>query len=365
MNYRFVDQKERRFKKLFLALPKALYDKNSLTQNSSVEQNILCGTHTLSGDFEIKPFLLADEAGKPAARCILTYYPHTDEAYIGFFECIEDFEACRILMEAAFEQAKSDGKSTIVGPVDASYWIKFRMKVDAFDKPPYALEPYNKSYYPDFWEKCGFAKVQGYFSNQLRMPTAEDHDAKCIKRFEALTKRGYTIEYPTSDNFNDKLYQVFVLLSKLYADFPCYTEISWEKFYEMYSGIKLVLSFDMAKLVYKDGELVGFSISVPNFGNATGGKRTLSKIRRIIDSQKNPSEFILIYMGVDDKHLGVGSMIAEAVKRSLEEKHCTAINALIIDGKVTGESYYNSSLTTEKYHYALFRKKLKQQGWLD
>lgn len=358
MNYTFVEPKERRFEKLFLSLPKMLYDKDTLTQNISTEQNILRGTHVLSEDFEIKPFLLIDEAGRPAARCVLTYYPYTDEAYLGFFECIDDFQACKILMDAACECAKNDGKTKITGPVDASYWIKYRFKLDAFEKPPYAMEPYNKEYYPYYWTDCGFTMVQGYYSNQLRVPTAEDQDHKCQKRFESLTKRGYTIEYPTSENFQEKLCEVFVLLSRLYSDFPCYTEISWEKFYEMYSNIKIVINYDMAKLVYKDGKLVGFSISVPNFGNAASGKLSFSKIRRILDAQQNPTEFILIYMGVDGEHLGVGSMIAEAVKRSLEEKHCSAINALIMDGKVTGESYYNSSLTTDKYHYALFRKML-------
>ncbi len=358
MNYLLIDPKDRRFERLFLALPKRLYTKETLTQNDNTERLILRGTHPLSGDFEIHPFLLLDERGKPAARCALTYYPQNKEAYLGFFECVKDIAACEIILNAVSEKAKNDGKTVITGPVDASFWIKYRFKTDHFDKPPYALEPYNREYYPEFWERCGFSPIQGYFSNQLRMPTADDHDPKCIKRFEAMTKRGYVIEYPTPENFEGKLREVFELLARLYSGFPCYTEISWEKFFGMYSSIKNVLCFDMAKLVCKDGKLAGFSISVPNFGNASCGRLTLPKIRKILQAKKHPSEFILIYMGVDDGHLGLGSMIAEAVKQSLEEKRCSAINALILDGKVTGESYYNSSLTTDRYHYALYQKEL-------
>lgn len=358
MKYTLAGTKDQGFEKRFLALPKLLYGKFDLTQNDDTERKILRGTHPLSGDFEVVPFLLTDEKNRPAARCILTYYPEKDEAYLGFFECISDFSACEMLLNAACERAKRDGKAVITGPVDASFWIKYRFKTDFFDKPPYALEPYNKDYYPEFWERCGFSVCQGYFSNQLRMPTADDHDAKCQKRFEAMSKRGYTIENPNSANFDEKLREVFELLSKLYSSFPCYSEISWEKFFGMYSSIKSVLNFDMAKLVYKDEKLVGFSISVPNFGNAACGKLTIPKLARILKAKNKPTEFILIYMGVDSGHLGLGSMIAEAVKQSLEEKRCSAINALILDGKVTGESYYNSSLTTDKYHYALYQKTL-------
>ncbi len=332
MKYSFIDPKERDFEKLFTALPKMLYGKLEITQNPATEQQILRGVHALSGDFEIIPFLLVDEKRKPSARCVLTYYPQSNEAYLGFFECVNDINACEMLLSTVFEQAKSDGKTKITGPVDASFWIKYRFKTDYFDKPPYALEPYNKDYYPEFWERCGFSLYQGYFSNQLRMPTESDHDAKCQKRFQTMTARGYTIEYPTSENFNDKLHEVFVLLSKLYSSFPCYSEISWEKFFGMYKSIGSVLNYEMAKLVYKDGKLVGFSISVPNFGNASCGKLTLSKLRRILNAKNKPKEFILIYMCVYGGNLGIGSMIAEAVKQSLEEKHCSAINALIIDG---------------------------------
>lgn len=358
MNYRLLDRNERHFEKLFLALPKTLYNKSELTQNDGAERRILRGVHPLSGDFEIKPFLLLDENENPAARAVLTYYPDSNEAFLGFFECIDDFAACEAIMNAVFVCAKNDGKTKITGPVDASFWIKYRFKTDFFDKLPYALEPYNKDYYPEFWERCGFSICQGYFSNQLRIPTEDDRDAKCQKRFETMTKRGYRVEYPSSENFKDRLREVFELLSRLYSDFPCYTEITWDKFFGMYSSIKSVLNYDMAKLVYKDDKLVGFSISVPNFGNAACGKLTPAKLIKILRTKKNPSEYILIYMGVDSGHLGLGSMIAEAVKRSLEEKRCFAINALILDGKVTGESYYNSSLTTDRYHYALFQKVL-------
>lgn len=356
MKYTFMPVCDSTFEKKFLQLPKMLYDKYELTQNDSVEKQLLQGIHPLSKDVTLTPFLLVDADKKPVARCILTYYPGSDTAYLGFFECIYDYSACKMLLDAACDQARQDLKTSIIGPVDVSFWIKYRFKTDLFDGHPYAMEPYNKSYYPVFWERWGFQQYKGYFSNQIRMPTVNDHDAKCQKRFDTMLKRGYTIENPTSSNFNEKLQEVFVLLSKLYSKFPCYSELSWENFFEMHSSIKHALNFDMAKLVYKDGKLVGFSISVPNFGNAACGKLTLEKLYRIFKEKHYPKEFILIYMGVDDEHLGLGSMIAESVKRSLAEKKCSAINALILDGKVTGVSYYNSSLTIDRYHYALYQK---------
>ena len=82
-----------------------------------------------------------------------------------------------------------------------------------------------------------------------------------------MPKRGYTIENPNRENFTEKLYEVFSLLIKLYSGFPCFTEIDREQFGVMFSGLKYALNYDMVKLAYKDGELAGFSISLPDFGN--------------------------------------------------------------------------------------------------
>ncbi len=344
--------------KLFLSLPRKLYSKSEITQDEITERKILSGTHILSESFSVFPFVVVDENGEAVGRCALTCYADRDEAFLGFFECINDEEVCGIMFEEVFKCAAEQNKRKIIGPVDASFWIKYRFKIDNFDKKMYACEPYNKEYYANLWEKFGFEVCERYFSNQIRAPLESDENKKCRQRFETMTKRGYTIENPNCENFTEKLYEVFSLLIKLYSGFPCFTVIDREQFGAMFSGLKYALNYDMVKLAYKDGELAGFSISLPDFGNASCGKITLPKLLKILRIKYFPKQFINLYMGVGANHLGLGSMLAESIKHSLVEKKCSAVSALIHEGKVTG-NYYNGELSQFRYNYILMSRELQ------
>ena len=43
----------------------------------------------------------------------------------------------------------------------------------------------------------------------------------------------------------------------------------------------------------------------------------------------------MLYMGVDEKNLGLGSALVEIIKDELQTKNCTSIGALIHSGKVS------------------------------
>ncbi len=342
---------------LFLSLPRKLYSRSEITQDENTERQILSGTHILSKSFSFYPFVAVDENGGAVGRCALTCYKNREDAFLGFFECINDEEACGIMFEEVFRLAAKHNKRKIVGPVDASFWMKYRFKVDNFNRKIYACEPYNKEYYADLWEKLGFKICERYFSNQIRTPLKSDENKKCRQRFETMTKRGYTIMTPNRENFTEKLYEVYSLLIRLYSRFPCFTEIDREQFGAMFSNLKYALNYDLVKLAYKDGELAGFSISIPDFGNAACGKITLIKLIKILRNKYFPKHFINLYMGVGTDHLGLGSMLAESIKRSLVEKKCSSISALIHEGKVTG-NYYNNELSQFRYNYVLMEKNL-------
>ena len=61
------------FDRMFLALPKDLYPRETRTQDTKAERAILEGTHPLSGEFTVRAYLAVDESGtSPQGRCALT-----------------------------------------------------------------------------------------------------------------------------------------------------------------------------------------------------------------------------------------------------------------------------------------------------
>lgn len=346
---------DRTVRKAFLALPAALYPPDRLPQKKSAERAILSGRHPLSGEFEIIPIVTLNEREAPLCRCLLTLYPGEDVGYVGFFESVGDPESARMTLNQAERLAARHGRTRLIGPLNASFWIGYRMKISRFDRT-YTLEPYNREGYLSLWESAGYAVTDRYYSTLMRIPQREDSSMKCRQRLELIEKRGCTITAPTKRTFSRNLEEIYDLMIRVYAHFPTFRPISRDKFCHMFASLRHVLDFDMVKLAYREGRLVGFCVCVPDYGGLLHrdvGLVDLPKIRRI---RRNPPGFVLLYTGIDPKEAGLGSALAECVKQELVKRKLPSVSALIHEGTVTG-AYYRE-LAEGRIDYVLLEKRI-------
>ncbi len=343
------------FLKGFLALPKTLYPRERRTQDTKAERAILNGTHPLSGEFTVRAYLAVDDGASPQGRCVLTYYPDDPAAYVGFFECVEDLDVCRALLSAAEAQARADGKEKLVGPLNASFWIGYRFKVENFDEH-FTGEPDNLPYYADFWEACGFTVSERYYSNYLRSPTPEDPSEKWEKRLQRALDKGYEIRSLERGKFDEALRDIYRMLVRLYAKFPAFKLITEEQFTALFESLKYVVDYECVLLGYKDGELAGFFVCVPNYGTLVDGDLSLRDLPAILRIRRNCKEYVILYIGVDRKHLGLGGAFAQTIRQIGQNKGAGSIAALIHEGN--GSGVFFRELTTHTARYVLLEKAL-------
>lgn len=344
------------FDRMFLALPKALYPREKRTQDTKGERAILHGTHPLSSEFTVRAYLAVDDAGtSPKGRCVLTYYDDDPAAYVGFFECVEDLDVCRALLTAAEEQARADGKEKLTGPLDASFWIGYRFKTENFDEH-FTSEPDNLPYYPAFWEACGFEVAERYYSNYLRSPTPDDPSEKWEKRLKKALERGYEIRTLERRTFDETLRDIYRMLVRLYAKFPAFKLITEEQFVALFGSLKYVVDYDCVLLGYKDGALAGFFVCIPNYGTMVDGDLSLRDLPAILRIRRDCKEYVILYIGVDRKHLGLGGAFAQTIREIGQKKGAGSIAALIHEGNSSGVFF--RELTTHTARYVLLEKAL-------
>ena len=344
------------FDRMFLALPKALYPREKRTQDTKGERAILQGTHPLSSEFTVRAYLAVDEAGtSPKGRCVLTYYDDDPAAYVGFFECVEDLDVCRALLTAAEEQARADGKEKLTGPLDASFWIGYRFKTENFDEH-FTGEPDNLPYYPAFWGACGFEVAERYYSNYLRSPTPDDPSEKWEKRLKKALERGYEIRTLERRTFDETLRDIYRMLVRLYAKFPAFKLITEEQFVALFGSLKYVVDYDCVLLGYKDGALAGFFVCIPNYGTMVDGDISLRDLPAILRIRRDCKEYVILYIGVDRKHLGLGGAFAQTIREIGQKKGAGSIAALIHEGNSSGVFF--RELTTHTARYVLLEKAL-------
>lgn len=339
----------------FLNLPRKLYTKKELMQNESEERDILNGTHILSRYFKVYPFVSLDDQGNSVARCVLTAYPDRDCAYIGFFESIDNRKAADSIFAAAEELAHKLGYISVVGPVDSSFWIRYRLKINYFGNP-YTGEPYNKSYYEKFFLSRGYEVSGEYISNRFKQVDRHFHDEKFANRLCEIKEKGYSIVSPSNESFEKSLKEIYSLLIELYSDFQTYSRITEEEFVSLYTPLKKVVDYSMVKMAYYRGKAVGFFVTVPNLGNAANGVITPKKILKILKTKLVCHDYVMLYMGVDGEHRGLGKALAESIRCELTQNGAVSVGALISKGK--SNSGWFSELVSFTYEYRLYEKKL-------
>ena len=347
---------EKKYINDFLAIPKKIYKKKTNTENSKIVKQIITNIHPLNKYFKLTKFIVYknDEA---VGRFAITEYPDDKKTcYIGFFECIKDHKVAKELFKEAEKYARNKKYKSIIGPVDGSFWNKYRLKINLFDKLPYTGEPYNADYYYKMFIKNNYKVTEHYVSNAIDKVEESYSNDKFNEHFNEFQKLGYKIIKPKLKDFDKCIEEIYYMIMDLYSTFPTFNKLGKKDFVEMFSSYKKIINMDMVRMAYYKEKAVGFCISVPNYNNKVN-HLNLKNIIKILHIRKHPKEYVMLYLGADRNHKGLGKAIAYTMAEELKKQNLTSISALIRDGNININYGYEKFIN--KYEYVLLEKKLK------
>lgn len=193
----------------------------------------------------INPRLL-DDAGRPIGL-------------LGFFECDENEDTARRLLDEGSEWLQKRGCVMARGPIDFTTWHNYRFVVDTSTPDWIPGEPYHHDYYPSLWRAAGLEEAGTYSSNWLG--GAEDHIERFAGRADECRKAGYTVRHidPKAD-----LDALFTMSLDAFASAWMYSPIERDEFAAMYTPEQaaMVAPFSYVALS-PDREPVGFLYAFP------------------------------------------------------------------------------------------------------
>lgn len=344
----------------FLKLPGLLYGKDVIMQNVEEEKAILHQTHILSKYFEIYKYLVYRKK-KVVARTILTIYPNDETLYFGYFECVEDEEAVKTLFHEVRRFANQKGMKRIYGPVDCSFWIKYRLKTNYFNEPPYVGEPYNKSYYLGLLLNCGFSISERYVSNYFKKfpffnKGFSKQKDKYKNRYKEFCDKGYDIISPNKQEFEQSIKEIYGMIMELYVDFPAFKHIDEEDYKRCFEGFRHIMDYSMVKIAYYKGKAVGFLIGLPDYGNLLLRKPNLSTNLKTYLNRMRSSNYVMLYMGARKGHQGLGKAMTRSILTNAIVRRSTLMTALTKDGRYT--KVYGKPYVDKVYEYVLLELEL-------
>lgn len=343
--------------KAFIQLPQRLYKKDFSSQNTGDEKALLSGVHPLSRRFTFLPFLVKAKEKVIGRAALAIYKEQPDKAYLGFFEMENEPKAAAFFFEKLESEALKRGCRCVAGPMNASFWLGYRMRISGFDKPPFFSEPYNPAYYQSLWEANGYGITDRYISNIYPAVKPGGYtNARYQKRLDHFRKLGYEIAPPKAEEWDRVIREIYGLIIDLYSGFPGFSYISEAEFIGCFNSLRYVVDFNFCTLVRFQGKAVAFNVTIPDYGNMLNGSLSPLVLLRMLYRKKHCKNYIVLYMGADPKHKGLGTAMSQVLLDKLREKNASAVGAFIHAGKVTGA--YGRQFIQEQHTYALFEKQL-------
>jgi GNAT superfamily N-acetyltransferase len=331
--------------KAFLAVPREVYRDDPL-YTPPARDSVLAALGRSEFRGAQRVFVALD--GKtPVARLVARKSPKLEDergrpyGMLGFFEALERHDVVRELFSRALDWLDRNGAGEVVGPMDGDTWHSYRLNVGPWDAPPFLMEPYNPPYYPALWEENGFAVLERYYSSRLDdLPRVlQSLEAKSV----AVAEAGYTFQRLRLERFEYELGRFHELSCEIFRDNFLYSEISRQRFLELYRGARRLLDPELVFFaVAPDGSDAGFLFAFPDRFHAVAamrGRRGSLAALRFLALRNRVDTVNLKSLGVVSAHRrsGLGAALMHEGYKKAAEKGYRGVNlCLILEGNPSG-----------------------------
>ncbi len=264
---------------------------------------------------EIQLFI-AERNGEPVGRiAAIVNRNHNDVhhdkvGFFGFFESINAQDVADALFDAVGNWLRAKGMDTMRGPVNPSVNDEIGMLVEGFDRPPVILMTYNPRYYNLLAEGHGFRKAKDLYAYLLRH---DDVLTPKLERGQKLVRERYGV---TIRNFDFKnLARETVILKDLYnriweANWGAVAMTDAEFDFLAKDLVQAVGKFkDLVFLIEKDGEPVGFTMSLPDLNQVLIKNKSgalIPALYHILTGSKRINLTRIVVLGVLPQYRGKG-----------------------------------------------------------
>lgn len=184
------------------------------------------------------------------------------------FECVNDIDVARELLQTAENWSKEKGMTGVYGPLGFNNLDHQGMLVEGFDYLPSIASEYHMSYYKDIMQRLDYKKEIDWV--EFRLTLGEAAQAKA-SRGSALIQKRYGIKvvhFKNTDELKPYINNVFEILNGSFDVLPFVSKFN-EKQAAFYAEKYLqVLNPNFVKMVEIEGKSIGFIVGMPSLSVA-------------------------------------------------------------------------------------------------
>lgn len=227
--------------------------------------------------------------------------------FFGFFECADDPQAGRVLLDAAALWARGRGLVALRGPASFSTNDECGLLVQGFDTPPTLMMPHNPPRYAALIEGAGFRRVKDLlvYECQVGAPPARLRDAPHI-----LGRRyGVRVRPLDLHRFEAELAHVKRLYNAAWERNWGFVPLSEGEIDQLARQLRPVVVPELALFAEHEGQPIGVAVVLPDFNvalRANPGGRFFPGILRVLWRARRIERVRVLILGVLPEWRGKG-----------------------------------------------------------
>tara|TARA_B100000609_G_scaffold79320_1_gene63371 strand:+ start:638 stop:1795 length:1158 start_codon:yes stop_codon:yes gene_type:complete len=246
----------------------------------------------------------------------------------GFFECIDDKEAAKMLFDTAKNWLEKNGYNSMDGPINFGERDKWwGCLVEGFDIDPNYLQNYGKAYYQKLFENYGFKLLfrQLTFLKKVRTPLSEKLSLKAER---ALRDPNYNFKTLEKRNIQKYIRDFTKIYNDAWSKYPGVSKLELSQAKLLFAQLKPILDEKILWFAYHNNDPVGFFISIPEmnqiFKHVNGKLDLFGKLKTFyhLKIKKSCKKMVGLVFGIVPKHQGKGvdGALIMASRETIQEK---------------------------------------------
>ena len=246
----------------------------------------------------------------------------------GFFECIDDEEAAKMLFDTAKNWLEKNGYNSMDGPINFGERDKWwGCLVEGFDIDPNYLQNYGKAYYQKLFENYGFQLLfrQLTFLKKVRTPLSEKLSLKAER---ALRDPNYNFKTLEKRNIQKYIRDFTKIYNDAWSKYPGVSKLELSQAKLLFAQLKPILDEKILWFAYHNNDPVGFFISIPEmnqiFKHVNGKLDLFGKLKTFyhLKIKKSCKKMVGLLFGIVPKHQGKGvdGALIMASRETIQEK---------------------------------------------
>lgn len=224
-------------------------------------------------EFGTVDLFLARRSGKIVGRVAAVDDPRYNEfhntkiGWFGMFECIDDVEVARALLDTCETWVKARGLEQMLGPANFSSNSEWSLLIEGFDSDAVLMTSYNPKYYPALIEACGYTKAKDLWAFWLNMTGAPpERVARIAEKVRA--REGIVVRKANMKDWDNEVKKIKDVYNSAWEKNWGFVPMTDREFDHLAKDLKMILIPELTLIAEVKGEAVAFCITLPDANQA-------------------------------------------------------------------------------------------------